>query len=248
MDEQGQIGLSVDEAQGTAVLLLAARGHDEAADLLEIASLRFEWAYTDRGREYWNVYMGVDLNLLDAHDDATVALVTAALDGAHLSVNEGVASIIVHPRPVEGDWRQLRRDARATGITNQAIRRSLSPGHPIKDGMHFRSAEEVRVYDALVRWQVAAPETDTITIAPNCCAKTRERVLEPDFLVTYRGKVAGIEVDGPHHTGRAAADGSRDAKLRDGGVGFVERIVVEDTTNRDELDKFVQRFIRRLER
>lgn len=55
-----------------------------------------------------------------------------------------------------------------------------------------------------------------------------------------------IEVDGPHHYKRAAADHSRDSLFTDAGVTQVERVVVEDTTDPKELDVFIERFLQRL--
>ena len=76
--------------------------------------------------------------------------------------------------------------------------------------------------------------------------RVRERNVGPDFLITYRGKAGVIEVDGPHHHGRAAADQSRDRQLSDAGVQWIERIVVEDTTDTKNLDAFIEQFLSRL--
>jgi hypothetical protein len=59
--------------------------------------------------------------------------------------------------------------------------------------------------------------------------------------------VTGIEVDGPHNYGRAAADQSRDRQLEGAGILFIERLVVEGTNLcRAPLDRFVERFLARL--
>ncbi len=55
-----------------------------------------------------------------------------------------------------------------------------------------------------------------------------------------------IEVDGPQHRNRAAADQSRDRQLQDAGVTLTERIVVEDLDQPAELDGFVERVLARL--
>ena len=55
-----------------------------------------------------------------------------------------------------------------------------------------------------------------------------------------------IEVDGPQHRNRAAADQSRDRQLQDAGVTLTERIMVEDLDQRAELDAFVERVLARL--
>lgn len=76
--------------------------------------------------------------------------------------------------------------------------------------------------------------------------RTAQRTFWPDFLVTHRGRAGVIEVDGPHHHGRAAADQSRDRQLEDAGIVLVERIVVEDVTNETGLDLSIERFLSRL--
>ncbi len=55
-----------------------------------------------------------------------------------------------------------------------------------------------------------------------------------------------IEVDGPQHRNRAAADQSRDRQLQDAGVTLTERIMVEDLDQPAELDGFVERVLARL--
>lgn len=62
------------------------------------------------------------------------------------------------------------------------------------------------MYEALKRAQESRPPADTITIVPLPSARVPGHTWEPDFLVAYRGRVGAIEVDGPHHTGKRAAE------------------------------------------
>jgi hypothetical protein len=116
------------------------------------------------------------------------------------------------------------------------------------DRLNFGSAQEVSLYKALLRRQCKLPAEATIAILPGPGTRVLGRTFWPDFVVTYRGRSGMIEVDGPHHHGRAAADHSRDALLSDAGVGHVGRITVEDTVSDAELDLFVERFLQRLTR
>lgn len=73
--------------------------------------------------------------------------------------------------------------------------------------------------------------------------------IEPDFLVTYRGRAGVIEVDGPHHASphRRASDLSREKRLRSAGIAHVDRIDVRETTTKAEVEALVDTFLLRLE-
>ena len=86
----------------------------------------------------------------------------------------------------------------------------------------------------------------TLGILPGAGLRTLQHTFWPDFIVTHRGRVGAIEVDGPQHRNRAAADQSRDRQLEDAGVTFVERLPVEDLHDPDDLDRFIERFLARL--
>jgi hypothetical protein len=231
-------------AQGTAVFLLDHLGKFEAADLLELASLKYQLCpFRD---DKLIPHFEVDIDSFSAWTDAVVEDVRSALKTTHQSDPFGLGLITVAPKRVQGDWREARRLQRDAGISNQGGGRPLPAAHPIKHGLHFRSEEEVIVYDAWLRLQEALPDTDTIGIMPNCAIRVRGRILQPDFLITCRGRAAVLEVDGPHHAGRAAADRSRDQFLLDSGVAFVDRIAVEDVTNPHELEIKLRKFRERL--
>ncbi|GAA2247515.1 hypothetical protein GCM10010145_13310 [Streptomyces ruber] len=140
------------------------------------------------------------------------------------------------------------RTANDPTITNQARAPRREARRLVEDRLHFTNEDEHRVYQALKRWQAALPDNETIGIMPLGGMRVRGNTFEPDFLVTYRGRAAVIEVDGSHHKGRAAADHSRDRLLVHAGVVFVERLVVEDATEPAEIAKFVSDFLARLKR
>jgi len=64
--------------------------------------------------------------------------------------------------------------------------------------------------------------------------------------VAFRGRIGIIEVDSLYHSGRAAADKTKDHIYENGGVAYVDRWVVEDTNGDEDLDRFVDRFLGRL--
>jgi very-short-patch-repair endonuclease len=57
-----------------------------------------------------------------------------------------------------------------------------------------------------------------------------------------------IEVDGPHHKGRAGADTTRDRHWKNSGVVHIERILVEETAQDRDLDQVVRAFLKRMAR
>ncbi|MFE2065930.1 hypothetical protein ACFXDH_26715 [Streptomyces sp. NPDC059467] len=70
--------------------------------------------------------------------------------------------------------------------------------------------------------------------------------MEPDFLVTYKGRVGILEIDGTHHNARRALDVTRDHLMHDSGIAYVDRVPVEALENPTELGQVIDRFLRRL--
>lgn len=108
-----------------------------------------------------------------------------------------------------------------------------------------RSAAERAVLAGLARLASTASGLSWVANPHlNVCGCRREL----DVLVTYRGRVFGIEVDGPHHarTGRYVADRSKDLLFEDGGLLFVRRIAVEDTNAPRDVDAFLLNCLSRL--
>jgi hypothetical protein len=154
----------------------------------------------------------------------------------------------VVPRRVPQTWREGRAADRVAdvGPSNQASYRTLPDTTPSRGRLKFGSEEEARVFDAFERAQQRRPAESTLGIVPGSGFRALGRTFWPDFLITHRGRAAGVEVDGPHHYGRAAADRSRDRQLEDAGLLFVDRLVVEDTTDAKTLDQFVEGVLARL--
>ncbi len=105
------------------------------------------------------------------------------------------------------------------------------------------------MYRAFKRVRDLLPEDDSMALVPNPALVLRSaNTSEPDLLVLYRGRVGLIQVDGPSHHGRFAAEVSRDRLYRHSGVAEVDHFVVQDTDNEDDLDALVKQFVRRLAR
>jgi hypothetical protein len=236
----------LDAELGTAVFWLDRQGKFEAGDLLSMAVLSFQDHEYHDGYVYRAPVLAVDMDLMHAWTRPIVEQVHAALSKVDRGDIGPVELVEIIPKWLQGDWREIRRQERASGVTNQATLRPIPDRHPTKHGMQFRSDEELVVYEALLLVQSALPKTESILIVPNCEARARGRTVEPDFLVTYRGRVGGLEVDGPYHRGRAAADSSRDQLLLDSGVVVVNRVVVEDAANPKELRVALEHFLARL--
>jgi hypothetical protein len=150
---------------------------------------------------------------------------------------------------VGDDWRRTLQERLAKGASNQASRTRVKGAAPglIREGFVFDSREEVLVYEALKRAQAALPEDSTISIFPLPMGRVGVgNAWTPDFLVTLSGKVGIIEVDGPHHHKRFAADATRDRHWRNSGIVNIERILVEETSIDGDLDALVRQFLTRL--
>jgi hypothetical protein len=149
--------------------------------------------------------------------------------------------------PASPDWRADLQSKLAPRVTNQGTV-GLARSEPLwEDGCQFRSREEVLVYRAFKRARDAMPDDDTIAIAPNPGLVIRNiKTSEPDLLIAFRGRVGIVQVDGPHHRGRFAAEVTRDRLYRHAGIAEIDHFPVEDTTDPADLDILVARFLKRL--
>jgi hypothetical protein len=238
--------LDLDSDQGSAVFVLDGQEQFEAADLLEFATMTYRPDGWTEGTYWYNIYLAVEPTLLARYTPEVCEAIRNAVKLIHLPDPVGFSDCIPHPKRVLGDWRELRRQGRVTGINNQANGIPLPTSHPKKYGLNFRDSSELLVFEAFERAQKRLSEATSILVAPNAGVYMAGRVREVDFLVTYRGRAGVVEVDGSTHHNRWAADQSRDRMLQDAGISVVERIVAEDTNNPDVLDKFVQCFLDRL--
>jgi hypothetical protein len=252
-------GISADEADeilGTAVLLLDAEGEIDAADLLASGELLVpidEYVSEDYAPDFHLAYdtrLRVHPQIFKEFTSEVVEKVNTAVRTAAAGHRPGMfASLEVHPAPVKGNWRLMREQDVAAGVTNQASR--VSPpraGFIEHAGYRFRDRSEIAVFDALVKVQISFPRTDTIAFVPNVPVAVLGHHPEVDFIVTYRGRVGALEIDGDSHRGatRYAADQSKHALLGDAGFQHVHRIPVEDTGDSELLDEHLRTFLARL--
>ncbi|WP_051515549.1 hypothetical protein [Candidatus Blastococcus massiliensis] len=151
---------------------------------------------------------------------------------AYLPVPEFLDTRFALPNIDTETWRQsLRQQYGGEDITNSARKERLIPQSPVADGLTFTNAEELAVYEALVRLQAATVEDRTFSISPLPGTRIRAgNVWTPDFLLMGNGRAMLIEVDGPQHSKeqRRADDDMRDAQWRRCGVQ-VRRVPVEYT-------------------
>ncbi len=153
-------------------------------------------------------------------------------------------SVYVGLPEVSSDWRSaLQSRLTSDTTTNHAARVT----NRRREGFAFDSREELRVYEALKRAQATLQADATISIFPLPLGRVGiGNTCTPDFLVVREGRAGLIEVDGPHHRGRLAADGTRDRHWRNSGFVHIERILVEETAKDSESDALVRTFLKRL--
>lgn len=155
-------------------------------------------------------------------------------------------NLLVVPDDPPEDWRgQVLGAIEHQGPVNQAIVAPLPEAFPTEDRMRFRSGAERQIYKAFKRRQLAESE-QKLLIAPNPAVRISDRTVEPDFLIVYQSTAGILEIDGPGHRTRYAADASKDRIFQDHGVRHVERIVPEDVTDDLAADNIVNGFLRRL--
>ncbi len=241
---------------GTAAKLLLEDGKIKSAALLLDARI-VERNYvdtgfpmdSDTGIDLFNVVIEAPRFLVERFDDEVVSEVTEALNEAlqadHVHVMRLEVRAVV--TPASANWREELEARLSPRATNQA---SVGPRmrHPLMDdGCAFRSKEEMAVYRAFKRQRDRLPDDDTIGLMPNPAFVLRNvHTQEPDLLVTYRGRVGLVQVDGPSHRGRFAAEVTRDRLYRHSGIAEIDHFVVEDTDNDQDLEVLVARFLRRL--
>lgn len=192
----------------------------------------------------YKIVLKVEPHLLERFTEEALGKISKALDHALADRGE-VDEIVARPvLPLVGpNWRKQIQAASGPQPTNQARRIRLEPQHPMEDGLHFTNEWELGVYRILKERQAALPDNDTIGIVPLGAMRVRDFTFEPDLLITYRGRVGIIEIDGPHHKGRASDDKSRDRLLRKAGVWHIDRLDVRDSAQKVQAEKFVTDFL-----
>jgi len=243
---------------GSAAELLFEQGKTQAASLLLDASivdrqfLDVAWLLPldDRpGISLFAVTLDVPRFLVERFTGDIVADVQEALNEVMERERVHVKELHVRPAitPAGPDWRETLQTRMAPRATNQANIGPREVQPLMEDRCAFRSREELRVYQAFKRIRAQMPTDDTIAILPNPALVLRDaNTSEPDLVITYRGRVGIVQVDGPHHRGRFAAEATRDRLYRHSGIAEVDHFPVEDTESDEDLDLLVTRFIKRL--
>ena len=152
------------------------------------------------GTYTWGLRCGVDLRFYGSlKDDAAVISKTICETAREFFKgfeDHSLAQVLVIAEPVSNPaWRQeAERSITGRGVTNQGRVRSDNLASIEHDGLLFRSAREVNLYDALKKQQV------TFAPLPVFLRRGRPRA-EPDFVIVRRGLVTVIEVDSTsyHH-------------------------------------------------
>jgi hypothetical protein len=125
---------------------------------------------------------------------------------------------------------------------------STQPDGLTRDRLRFDQPSEVDVYEALRRVQEALDTHDTVGVAAGVPFRVRGHTFRIDLLVTFKGRVGIIEVDGASHYGRWVSDRSRDCLIEDAGAWCVYHIDAEDTGDIELLDDHIRRFLTRMTR
>ncbi|QSS93562.1 hypothetical protein [Streptomyces sp. M54] len=251
-----RVELTDEELIGAASVLLAQRGHrDAAALMLDVSSFRIDRHAVQEDsmsfsyeRHFEEVILRVEPHLIP-NSGYQLDHIKSAFETVGFECGRTIDDVVIReviPK-VGPNWReQLGRELKGGHQTNHARKVRLEPRHPGEDGLHFTNEWEHRVYQVLKEHQARLPQNETIGIMPLGALRVPGHTFEPDFLITYRGRVGVIEVDGSYHKGRASADLSRDRLFKHAGIRDVDRLCVEDSTTKEEVEKFVTDFLKHL--
>ncbi|MDQ0746897.1 hypothetical protein QF034_001128 [Streptomyces africanus] len=250
-DEERQ-RLRRDKVLGGSAFLLHEQGDVEVAGLAAEAELEelIPWSQSSDYELGFKAVLRVEPHLFAHYTEEALNKIAAAM---RVTMSHGETIDEIEARPstaqVSVDWRKQFKAANGPAPNNQARRIRMEPQHPIEDGLHFTNEWERRVYMVLKERQAALSDNDTIGILPLPRMKVLKSIpVEPDFLITYRGRVGIIEVDGHYHRGPRSRsdDHSRERLIRNAGVRQIDRIDVRDSTSKEEVEKFVIDFLKHL--
>jgi hypothetical protein len=234
---------------GQTALFLHEQGDVQvAALLLDVEGL--EWVPGNRFGDWMDARLLVPGWLMERFTEDLLERIRSVLIDVAERYDVEARYVYVGPAlpRLGSDWRDdLQKHLTAKDVTNHAARVSNPKPELRRDSFTFDSREELRVYEALKRAQAALPADATIAIFPLPLGRVGiGNTWTPDFLVVRDGKAGLIEVDGPHHRGRLAADSTRDRHWRNSGFVHMERILVEETSQDTELDSLIRAFLKRL--
>ncbi|MFC9805142.1 hypothetical protein [Streptomyces griseoaurantiacus] len=229
--------------------LLHQRGHEDIAALLAQAdACDLEFQEEDWGKAWFDLLLDFDHPHLERFTEEVEQRVLSAMQEVAEREDFSIGHVRVRAvlPQVDPDWRKQLASGGKARPSNHARKVRIGTSHPQSDGLHFTNEWEWRVYAVLREKQQELPDNDTLGILPLGAMKVRDHVFEPDLLITYRGYVGVIEVDGPHHKGRSSDDKSRERLLRHAGIKYIDRIDVRDASTKEEVEKFVTDFLRHL--
>ncbi|MFE0316582.1 MULTISPECIES: hypothetical protein [Streptomyces] len=244
--------LRCEKVLGTTAIILHQQGDPKATELAamlaELVTLDLDYQGEDWDVHYYDAYLEVEPHLVAQFTPEILERIEDVMRDATRKDPFGIKNLAVRPiLPKVGiDWRKQLQVANGPRPTNQARRVRVEPQHPTEDGLHFTNEWEHGVYQVLKEQQGKLPDNDTIGIMPLGALRVRKHTFEPDFLITYRGRVGVIEIDGPHHKGRRSDDHSRERLLRNAGVKQIDRIDVRDVSTKQDVEKFVTDFLKHL--
>jgi hypothetical protein len=236
---------------GTSAVLAHHLGRTDTARLIaDVSSVEVRIWNTGYGQEGYRVVLVVEPHLYPAYNESELDAITEVMRDVVWGSGKQIDVLVARPSiPLLGpDWRKQIKTANGPKPSNQGRKPRLEPSHPIEDQFHFANEWELDVYRVLRERQAALPDNETIGIMPLGGMRVRGWTFEPDLLITYRGYAGVIEIDGPHHKGRAAADRSSDRLFLHAGVRYVDRLNVEEVKSRAEVEKFVIDFLTQLGR
>ncbi|MFI0217296.1 hypothetical protein [Streptomyces lydicus] len=229
-------------------ILLARRGDATTAQLLlQVDRWKLDW--DDQGQEK-DLVLEVDPANKSHFSEALLKKLRGLCQEISGRYSLGVTWVEVRETfPVVGPgWRELvQREISGERPTNQARQLQAAPRRWVEDSLAFTNEGEQRVYRLLKhRQEKVLPAEETIAIFPLPNGRIARRTWEPDFLVTYKGRAGILEIDGPHHNARRALDVTREHLMRDSGIAYIDRVPVEALEDRAELERVLDRFLRRL--
>ena len=155
-------------------------------------------------------------------------------------ITYSVGSVDMNP-----GWRErLHELARHGGVeaNNQGLGAETSDYFTLWNGLKFRSRVETRIAKVLEKRAVLYFPLPRARLGARNSRETRE----PDFLVCHKGKWGILEVDGPHHTGRAADDHERDRLFKHHGINMIEHYNADECF--ENADKVVSKFLNLLDK
>lgn len=154
------------------------------------------------------------------------------------TVRVGHLAIVYHVQfiLVQEGWKDTIRTliASSAGVRNQAAITELMFGRQKKEpilynGLKFASQSEIRIAQEFVQRKVLF-----FPLAVGVRADTGQHYKdqrEVDFLVCHNGAWGVLEISGPGHDGRFAADAEKDAWLKQSGILCIEHRTAEQCYN-----------------